>query len=330
MNPTRRIYVLDGHVKECKCCKMEMDLSNISSEVHIQECALLSGYTTFQLGGSCPVLLDCPTADALVDAVRVLQRGSHPFVVIGQGSNLLVSDQGMEEIVVRYCAEQPPKLSFDGKHLRVAAHILLDDLVAEVVKNGWGDLAFCSGIPGTLGGAISGNAGAFGRQIGDVVESVRLLNPAGEVREVFRDELGFSYRQCAIRKRKEIILDATLSLSGRSQHELQEEREEILRLRKEKHPDWRMQPCAGSVFKNIKPTSNAGRRQAAGWFLEQVGGKEFTVGCARIFEKHANIIIAEPGATAEDVHRLMEKMICAVQDRFGIILEPEIQQIGLL
>jgi len=292
--------------------------------------ALLKEYTTFQLGGACPLLLDCPTPDALIQTVRILQRHACAFQVIGQGSNLLVSDQGIDAVMVRYCADkEPPMSSFDGERLRVSANILLDDLVGLVVENGWGDLAFCSGIPGTLGGAISGNAGAFGRQIGDVLESARLLSPRGEVRSVFRDKMGFSYRNSALREEGEIVLEATLSLEPRTHLELQKERNEILQLRREKHPDWHLEPCAGSVFKNIEPTSKAERRRAAGWFLEQAGGRDFREGNARLFEKHANIIIADPGATAQDVHRLMKRMSGAVQQQFGIALEPEIQQLGI-
>jgi len=309
---------------------MDLMISEFPEEVEVIADARLEEYTTFQLGGACPLLLNCLTPNALVKTIQILQHHASAFLVIGQGSNLLVSDQGLETVVVRYCADKkPPVASFDGERVCVSAHILLDDLVEKVVESGWGDLAFCSGIPGTLGGAISGNAGAFGRQIGDVLESVRLLNSYGEVRTVFRDELGFSYRYSALRARGEIVLEATLRLESRSQLELQKERKEILQLRRKKHPDWHVEPCAGSVFKNVKSTSNAARRQAAGWFLEQVGGKDFRVGKAYLFEKHANIIIAEPGATAQEVHCLMGKMIHAVEERFGFVLEPEIQQLGV-
>jgi UDP-N-acetylmuramate dehydrogenase len=109
---------------------------------------------------------------------------------------------------------------------------------------------------------------------------------------------------------------------------MQRERARILELRRTKHPDWRTMPCAGSVFRNVEPTSAAERRQAAGWFLEQAGAGLFQVGGARLFEKHANIIVADPGATARDVFELSEKMAAAVRERFGFELEREIRLLG--
>lgn len=109
---------------------------------------------------------------------------------------------------------------------------------------------------------------------------------------------------------------------------MRKERERIMELRRSKHPDWRAMPCAGSVFRNVEPTSAADRRQAAGWFLEEAGAKDFAVGGAHLFEKHANIIIADESATANDVFELTEKMIGAVQKKFGFELAREIKLLG--
>ena len=131
-----------------------------------------------------------------------------------------------------------------------------------------GDLSFCSGIPGTVGGAIAGNAGAFGRQIGDVVESLRLLEGNGRLREVGADELGFGYRSSILKETAGIVLDAVLKLKPEEIHIMEKERARIMDLRRSKHPDWQTMPCAGSIFRNIDPTSAAERRQAAGWSAE--------------------------------------------------------------
>ncbi|MBT8046606.1 MAG: FAD-binding protein, partial [Pontiella sp.] len=137
--------------------------------------AAMSDYTTFRLGGACPALIDCPDADTLTASAHVLADADVPFMVIGQGSNLLVADGGIGSVVLRYCSEKAPLIEFDGFRVRVSGSTLLDDLARITVERGVGDVSFCSGIPGTVGGAIAGNAGAFGRQIGDVVESVRLM-----------------------------------------------------------------------------------------------------------------------------------------------------------
>ncbi|MCK4564130.1 MAG: UDP-N-acetylmuramate dehydrogenase [Verrucomicrobia bacterium] len=291
--------------------------------------AQLRDYTTFQLGGACPALIDCPDAESLAETVKLLHAASVGFLVIGQGSNLLVSDAGMDRVVLRYCAESAPDVQFEGCRVRVSGNTLLDDLAQLAIGRGVGDISFCSGIPGTVGGAIAGNAGAFGRQIGDVVESVQLLDAGGRRREVSGDELGFEYRSSVLKQTGDVVLGAVLKLKPEDIETMEAERERIMELRRTMHPDWRAMPCAGSVFRNIEPTSAADRRQAAGWFLEDAGARDFRVGGARLFEKHANIIIADPGATACDVFELTEKMIAAVHEKFGFELKREIKLLGV-
>ena len=285
-------------------------------------------YTTFRLGGPCPLLIDCPDADSLCGAAQVLAAAGVDFIVIGQGSNLLVSDAGLDCAVLRYCSESSPAVEFEGCRVRVSGHTLLDDLARLAVARGVGDVSFCSGIPGTVGGAIAGNAGAFGRQIGDVVESVRLMEPDGAVREVEAAELAFEYRSSILKQSGGIVLDAVLKLKPADIGIMKKERERIMELRRTKHPDWKKNPCAGSVFRNVEPTSAAERRQAAGWFLEEAGAKAFSVGGARLFERHANIIVADPGAAASDVFQLSEKMADAVEEKFGFRLVREIRLLG--
>lgn len=289
---------------------------------------MMKDFTTFHLGGPCPALIECPDAVTLSETVRVLAEKSVPHMVIGQGSNLLVSDEGLDLVVLRYCAEDAPQVETDGCRAAVSGNTLLDDLARLTIAKGLGDISFCSGIPGTVGGAIAGNAGAFGKQIGDVVERVRLLQADGSVTEVSSEALEFEYRSSALKRNGAVVLDAVLKLKPCDIETMQAERDRILELRRTKHPDWKTNPCAGSVFRNIEPTSAAERRQAAGWFLEEAGAKDFRIGGARLFEKHANIIIAEPEATADDVYQLTEKMIQAVREKFGFDLQREIKLLG--
>lgn len=296
--------------------------------VSVVQDAVLCSYTTFQLGGGCPALLMCPDADALVESARLLIEAELPYLVIGQGSNLLVSDSGIPEVVLRYCAEDAARIECNGERVVVSGDTLLDDLARVCVEMGLGDVTFCSGIPGTVGGAILGNAGAFGRQIGDVVESVALMDVDGSVRSVQADELGFQYRHSALKESGGVVLSATLQLEKMEEGPMQQEREEILALRRDKHPNWRETPCAGSIFRNVEPSSAAERRKAAGWFLEQAGVKDFRVGGAYLFSKHANIIVTDPTATAQDVYALTEKMMAAVEEQFGFSLYREIRLLG--
>ncbi len=303
-------------------------LKQLPSNVTVVRGAKLRDYTTFRLGGACPVLIDCPDAQSLAETVGLLHGYSVRFLVVGQGSNLLVADAGIDSVVLRYCAEEAPDVRFDDGRVHVSGHTLLDDLARLTIQHGVGDLSFCSGIPGTVGGAIAGNAGAFGRQIGDVVESVQLLDGSGQTHEVAGAELGFEYRSSILRQTGAIILGAVLRLQPEETQAMEKERGRIMELRRTKHPDWRTMPCAGSVFRNIEPTSAAERRQAAGWFLEEAGAKDFRVGAAHLFEKHANIIIADTGASARDVFDLAEKMVAAVQEKFGFELKREIKLLG--
>lgn len=306
----------------------EETIQQISAKATVIRDAALSGYTTFRLGGTCPVLIECPDAESLAETAGLLCGNAIGFMVIGQGSNLLVADTGIDSVVLRYCADKFPDVRFDDDRVIVSGNTLLDDLVRLTIERGVGDLSFCSGIPGTVGGAIAGNAGAFGRQIGDVVESVQLLDEDGGQHAVTADELNFEYRASILKQSAEIVLSATLTLQPEEIQTMKKERDRIMDLRRMKHPDWRNMPCAGSVFRNIEPTSAAERRQAAGWFLEEAGAKDFHVGGARLFEKHANIIIAETGATAGNVYDLMEKMVTAVREKFNFELKPEIKLLG--
>jgi len=302
----------------------------LPSNATVVRSAKLSDYTTFRLGGSCPALIDCPDAQSLAGTAKLLHDQSIGFLVVGQGSNLLVADRGIDSVVLRYCAEDAPDVRFADGRVHVSGNTLLDDLVRLAIEKGVGDLSFGSGIPGTVGGAIAGNAGAFGRQIGDVVESIQLLDGSGRTHEVAVDELGFGYRSSILKQTGGIVLSAMLQLQREDIQTMEKERERIMELRRTKHPDWRTMPCAGSVFRNIEPTSAAQRRQAAGWFLEEAGAKDFRVGGAHLFEKHANIIIADTdtGASSRDVLELMEKMVSAVRERFGFELEREIKLLG--
>jgi UDP-N-acetylmuramate dehydrogenase len=290
--------------------------------------AVLSDYTSFQVGGRTPALIQCGTLNDLVETICYLNQKQLSFLVIGQGTNLLVSDKGVDQIIVRFCNEEDSSIKQVDEIITVGGEILLDQLVVRSIELGLGDLGYLSGIPGTVGGAIVGNAGAFGEQIGDVLQRAELLSYTGIRRWVSHDELRFAYRSSALKESEEILLQAELKVTQVDKVDAEKRRNEILKLRREKHPNWKTEPCAGSVFRNIEPTSSAGRRQAAGWFLEEAGAKLFSQGNASIYARHANIIIAEAGASATDVYRLSEKMKQAVKETFNLNLHREIRLVG--
>ncbi len=287
----------------------------------------LARHTTFQLGGPCPILMDCATPGQLVTAITELHRTGRDHVLIGGGSNLLVADAGVPMPVLRYLTTQP-LIQQAGDVLDVAASTLLDDLCAYAAGCGLAGIEALNCIPGTLGGAIAGNAGAFGKQIGDVVESVTLLECDGRTRHADRAELRFAYRSSSLHETGEIVLAARLHLQSGDAGQLTQQRAECIHIRTHKHPDWRTTPTAGSFFRNVAPTSAAGRRQAAGWFLEQAGTLAMRINGARPYEKHANIIIRDGPCSAQDVLDLSRQMAAAVAVKFGLQLEREVRLLG--
>jgi UDP-N-acetylmuramate dehydrogenase len=300
--------------------------ANIKESVKIVKNACLADYGTFRLGGPCRELYDCATIDGLEKAVRKLASDEQPFILVGGGSNILFSDHGFCGTILRFCSPKPDISVVDGWWVSGASN--LDALVSYAAEEGCEGINFCSGIPGTVGGAIVGNAGAWGKQIGDSLLEVELMNRQGVRTWVGAEDLGFAYRHSNLKSSGDIVVSARLKLTTGSSEALLAERAEILATRVEKHPDLETHPCIGSFFRNIEPTSAAGRRQAAGWFLEQAGANELVVGGARLFEKHANIIVHGEGCTAQDVFDLSRAMQERVADQFALQLEREIRCLG--
>ncbi len=289
--------------------------------------ALLSDYTTFRLGGPCPTLIECNTPDELIQTVQRFKKENTAFLLIGGGSNLVVSDNGLNVPVIRYVSPTP-LIGRQDDSITVAASTILDDLALYCVDQGLEGLNYTTGIPGTVGGAVVGNAGAWGKQVGDALKSAVILDSEGHLKEVDAGYFNFSYRHSRFKETNEIVVSVTFTLTPQNPVTLAQERAEILAKRAEKHPNLTTHPCAGSFFRNIEPTSKAERRQASGWFLEEAGGKNFKVRGAYIFDKHANIIVKGPDAKAQDVYDLHLQMIEAVKSKFGLQLVREVRFAG--
>lgn len=289
--------------------------------------ALLANFTTFKLGGPCQYLIECATVESLQATVKELSTLNTPYILMGGGSNLVVSDQGIDAVVIRYVSATP-LIRRENNDLIIAASTHLDSAAVFSVDEGLEGLVFTSGIPGTVGGAVVGNAGAWGKQVGDILKSALIIEPNGNIKRVGPDYFGFSYRHSKLKDSKEIVAEVTFELKDGDPALLAIERADILKKRSEKHPDLTLYPCAGSFFRNIEPTSKAEKRQATGWFLEEAGGKNLSNGGALIFDKHANIIIKGQGCTASDVYHLHLKMISIVKDKFGFTIAREVRFLG--
>lgn len=305
-----------------------MDFSALKSRgIVIEENAQLWKWTTFQLGGPCPFLFTCALPQHLESTVEFLNQNKMTFILIGGGSNLVVADQGLQIPVIRYVSDVPI-IKRNRNELTVSGSTSLDQTALFCAQNGLQGFNFAHGIPGTVGGAVIGNAGAFGKQVGDIVKTVTLLSPTGVKRDINSGEAGFSYRNSKLKETGEIVVSAVFALKDGDSAQLLKERDEFLNIRHEKHPDLKIHPCAGSFFRNIEPTSKAERRQATGWFLEQAGGKNLSAGGAVIYPKHANIIVKGPGCTAGDVYELSKKMADLAKKSFGLDLVREVRFVG--
>lgn len=297
------------------------------SNIAVYPGAVLSTYTTFKLGGPCAGLIHCQTPAHLETAVHHFLERNIKFILIGGGSNLLVCDQGIDCYVIRYASETP-LIERHGNELTVAACSPVDHVARFAARAGLQGLNYMTGIPGTVAGAIVGNAGAFGRQISDALKSLRVIDRQWRTKDIPASAVTFSYRNSSLKESGEIILSAEFILDPADESGLLKEQQEILALRREKHPDLAVYPCAGSFFRNVEPTSHAGKRQAAGWFLEQAGAKDMKVGGAAVFPKHANIIVKSNGCLSRDVYELSCRMARAVKEKFNIDLVREVMLVG--
>lgn len=305
-----------------------MDLAVLENfDIAIEHQVPLSDITTFRLGGACTTLLTCRTPDQLQKAIQSCRDENIEFILIGGGSNLVVSDSGTDCHVIRYVSEVP-LIERQENDIIVSASTSLDALAKYAAENGLEGLNCTTGIPGTVGGAIVGNAGAFGKQIGDVLKYISVIDPKGVKKDIQGKDLGFTYRHSILKNTGDIVVSACLNVSVGNKDSLLREREDILSIRHSKHPDLNTTPCAGSFFRNVEPTSSAGKRQAAGWFLDQAGGKNLARGGAAIFPKHANIIVKSENCSSQNVFELSGLMARLVKDKFDLDLIREVRFVG--
>jgi len=254
------------------------ELSNLKKDVS------LAPYTTFKIGGKARYFYEAKNSKDLVRAVKAAKKSDMPFFILGGGSNILVSDKGFDGLIVRL---QATSYKLQANKIVVDAGVLLSKLVDESVKAGLTGLEWAVGIPGTVGGAVKGNAGSQkgGSSIGDLAESVTLLNPAGQVITVDKKWMRFSYRHSRLKdmaKEKQlIILSIVLKLEKGDVKKIKQLINERLIGRRQNIPS---EPSAGCIFKNPE-------KYSAGYLIERCGVKGKKIGRAMISEKHANFIV---------------------------------------
>jgi len=279
--------------------------------------------TSFGTGGPARCFVSAGSADQLGQAIHAARDLALEFVVIGGGSNLLISDNGYDGLVVRV---EVKGFRVEGNSNIIAgAGEDLSALVSFASKHALSGVEFAAGIWGTVGGAIYGNAGAYGGQIGNLVEWVELVTRDGQSRREEADYCCFGYRDSYLKRSHEVIVEACLALRPGDESQIRAKVDEILAVREAKFPP---SGTAGCFFKNIPDPSQEHGKLPAGRLLEEAGAKDLAVGGARVFDGHANIIVNTGGATSKEIRALADKMKEKVFNRFGISLEEEVVQIG--
>ncbi len=288
-------------------------------KIEYEENCPMSLYTTFRIGGPADVVVSPHSIDELKTAVRLAREQSVPYMLLGKGSNLLVSDDGIEGAVIRIAEGFDELELIGGNTVLCGAGASLASLCTFCLKKSLSGLEFAYGIPGSVGGAVYMNAGAYGGEIGDVITSVCYMTEQGEILEAAGDELALSYRKSCFTNTSNIILSAKFLLLPDESDSIRARMDDFIGRRKDKQP--LNFPSAGSVFK--RPVGHF-----AGSLIEQCGLKGYTIGGAQVSEKHAGFIINIGGATCSDVLALVEHIKNTVEQKFSVTLENEVIKIG--
>ena len=316
----------------------EETLSRLAAvpSLQVSTCVPLSRYTRFGIGGPADIYAETRVVEAFVAALGIARASGLDYVVIGGGTNLIVSDSGFRGVVLRFVAE---RLMGAGNRVVSDAGVVLQDLVDFSIERGLKGLETLAGIPGSVGAAVYGNAGAYGHSISERVHTVRFLD-GGMVRIFDREECEFQYRESIFKDHKEwIILSTELILERGDAAELRKTAGDILKVRNEKFPP--TMKCAGSIFKNFLlaelPAAVAAEVPAAviregkvpaAYFLEQVGAKGMTQGDIHVANYHANLLYNGGNGTARELCDVIGVLKTRVRERFGIDVEEEVQYVG--
>jgi len=280
----------------------------------------LRAHSFFRIGGPADLYFQADTLADLRTIVGLARRTGLRHVIIGAGANILFDDAGFRGLVIQNAAAGVSSAN-DAALIEADSGTSLEAVVEFAASRSLSGMEFLAGIPGTVGGAVFGNAGAFGRATGDILDYALLLAPDGREIRTAAGDLEFSYRHSALKRRSDILLRAGFRLNPGAETDIRVKMADNLSLRARRHPD-RGAAYPGSYFKN--PVLPDGCRQAAGFLLEQAGARGLRFGKAAVYPGHCNFIINEGGATADDVRALAAELKRRVSEKFGIGLEEEV------
>jgi UDP-N-acetylmuramate dehydrogenase len=285
----------------------------------------LAKYTTFKVGGPAEWFLEARSSEEIVDALRVAHANRLRVTLLGGGSNVLVGDRGVRGLVIRPRGGVIEEI--DAHRVRADAATTINGLVRWTIQRGIAGLEAWAGTPGTVGGAIFGNAHFGGRLIGELVETVRLADVDGNVRDLSRDEMEFGYDRSRLQKTREVLLSAVFRVTTGDPAALRDIARQSLAYRKKTQP--LDTPSAGCIFQNPERADvPADIPASAGALVDRAGLKGAAKGDARVSPTHGNFIVNEGHATAADIRSLIDECRARVRERFGVALQEEIVYLG--
>ncbi len=297
------------------------DLTNYLSE-NLSERVLfneqMDRHTSFRTGGPAACFVSVCAEEELADLLKRCRKAGQRYFVMGNGSNVLVSDRGYDGLII-HLGTGFENVEVDGTVIRAGAGILLSRLAAEAMRHGLTGLEFASGIPGSLGGGVFMNAGAYGGEMKQVVTSVRVVDPDGTFRELSGDEMAFGYRTSILKQKPYVVTSVTMELQAGDADTIRSTMDDLAARRREKQP--LEYPSAGSTFK--RPEG-----YFAGKLIQDAGLRGFSVGGAEVSEKHCGFVINKGNATSKDVADLIETVQKRVKEKFDVTLEPEVIMLG--
>ena len=278
----------------------------------------MSAHTTFKAGGNADLFISLKSPEELSGLLSLFNKTAEKYVVIGNGSNLLVSDKGFRGAVLQIMAGMS-RITADGSIIRAEAGALLSKVSDTALEHGLKGLEFASGIPGTVGGAMVMNAGAYGGEMKDLVTEVLLMDEKGERFTLSNEDMHFGYRHSILKEKRYVALETVFRLEKGDKEEIRNKIAEFSKSRRDKQP--LDKPSAGSTFK--RPEGNF-----AGKLIMEAGLSGFSVGGAKVSEKHCGFIINDGNATAGDIYSLIGEVKKRVYENSGVELEPEVCMIG--
>ena len=286
-----------------------------SDELQINE--EMKNHIYFKVGGKVDILLNPSNSEQIIETLKICKGNNIPYYIIGNGSNILVKDGGIRGIVIKLC--KVDNIEVNGNEIKAYGGALLKDISTNALNNSLTGFEFACGIPGSVGGAVFMNAGAYNGEIKDVIKEAEVMDKDGNIFTLSKDELELGYRASKVMKDNLIVISATFLLESGDEQKIEARIKDLTFKREERQP--LEYPSAGSTFK--RPEGHF-----AGKLIEDAGLKGYSIGGAAVSSKHSGFVINKGGATAKDVLDLIKYVQDTVKQKFDVELNPEIRIIG--